>query len=146
MKNLLLVLPLVVLHLMFPRAALAAAQSNEEAARAAAEEWLALVDAGKYSESFGKLDPAFAKKVGKKKWVASITDLRERAGKFISRKVTSAEYTKELPGAPEGEYVVVQYESVFEKRKAATEKVILILGRDLYWRVAGYAGKRAEAR
>jgi hypothetical protein len=142
MTKLLLALA-VTLGLATPRLAFAAAQTNEEAARAVAEEWLALVDAGKYPESFQKLDPAFAKKVGKKKWIASITDLRGRAGKFTSRKFSSAEYTKELPGAPEGEYVVVEYESVFEKKPKATEKVILILGRDLYWRVAGYSGKGA---
>src|SRR5262245_51608748 len=87
---------------------LAAPQTNEEAARAAAEEWLAIVDAGKYPESWQKLDPAFAKKVGKKKWVSSITEIRSRAGKLASRKFSSADYSKELPGAPEGEYVVVE--------------------------------------
>lgn len=119
----------------------AAAPTNEEAARAVAEEWLALVDGGKFVESWQKLDPAFAKKVGKKKWTSSMTDIRGRVGKLMSRKFRSAEYSKELPGAPEGEYVVVQFDSALEKKPAATEKVILILGRDLNWRVAGYAVK-----
>ena len=124
-----------------PHCALAAAPTNEQAARAAAEEWLPLIDAGQYPESWQKLDPAFAKKVGKKKWASSMTEIRQRVGKLQSRKFNSAEYSKELPGAPEGEYVVVQFESQFEKKPAASEKVILILGRDLFWRVAGYAVK-----
>ena len=113
----------------------------QEAARAATEPWLALVDAGKSAESWQKLDPAFAKRVGKKKWAASISEIRGRTGKLVSRKFKSAEYTKELPGAPEGEYVVLEFETVFARKDAATEKVTLILGRDLNWRVAGYAVK-----
>ena len=121
--------------------AFAAAPTNEQAARTAAEEWLPLVDGGKYEESWQKLDPAFAKKVGKKKWMSSLTEIQRRDGKLGSRKFNSADYTKELPGAPEGEYVVVRFDCAFEKKPTATTKVILILGRDLNWRVAGYAVK-----
>jgi len=46
-----------------------------------------------------------------------MTEIRERAGKLVSRKLSSAEYTKELPGAPEGEYVVLQFDCAFEKRR-----------------------------
>ena len=113
----------------------------QEAAQAAAMPWLALVDAGKFAESWQKLDPTFAKRVGKKKWAASLAEIRGRSGKLISRKSKSAEYTKELPGAPEGEYVVLQFETAFAQKDTATEKVTLILGRDLNWRVAGYAVK-----
>lgn len=113
----------------------------QEAAQAAVEPWLALVDAGNFAESWQKLDPAFAKRVGKKKWVTSLAEIRGRAGKLVSRKLKSAESTKELPGAPEGEYVVLQFETVFAQKHASTEKVTLILGRDLNWRVAGYAVK-----
>jgi hypothetical protein len=120
---------------------LTAAPTPQEAGRTAADEWLVLVDAQKYVESWQKLDPAFAKKVGKKKWTSSMTEIRERAGKLTSRKFNSAEYSKELPGAPEGEYVIVEFDCTFEKKKTATERVTLILGRDLYWRVAGYAVK-----
>jgi len=141
MKKLFLPLCVVLGLVLLSPVLRAASPTNEEAARAAAEEWLALVDGGKFVESWQKLDPAFAKKVGKKKWTSSITEIRERAGKLASRKLLSAEYTKELPGAPEGEYVVVQFDCAFEKKKAATEKVILILGRDLSWRVAGYTVK-----
>ena len=119
----------------------AANPTNEEAARTAAEDWLALVDGDKFVESWQKLDPSFAKKVGRKKWTSSLTEIRARIGKLNSRKFASAEYTKELPGAPEGEYVVVQFDCGFEKRPAALEKVTLILGRDLSWRVAGYSVK-----
>ncbi len=141
MKTLLLTITAVLGLLLLPPIAIAAAPTNEEAARTAAEEWLALVDAGKHRESWEKLDLTFAKKVGKKKWTASMTEIRGRVGKLDSRKLNSAEYTKELPGAPEGEYVIVQFDCAFDKKKPAREKVTMILGRDLYWRVAGYSVK-----
>lgn len=141
MKNLLLRLALASCFCLAGLVAHAAAPTNEQAARAAAEEWLPLLDGGKYVESWQKLDPAFAKKVGKKKWASSMAEICGRAGKLSSRKFNSAEYTKELPGAPEGEYVVVRFDCAFEKKAAATEKVVLILGRDLNWRVAGYVVK-----
>ena len=141
MKKLFLLLAVATCVCLTPCTVLAAAPPPQDAGRTAAEEWLVLVDAQKYAESWQKLDPAFAKKVGKKKWTSSMTEIRERVGKLTSRQFNSAEYTKELPGAPEGEYVIVEFDCTFEKKKTATERVTLILGRDLYWRVAGYAVK-----
>jgi hypothetical protein len=47
---------------------------------------------------------------------------RTPLGKIISRTVKSAVYTTNLPGAPDGQYVVIQYESSFEHKKAAIGK------------------------
>jgi hypothetical protein len=140
-KSLAIALPLALALFALPSQAQTSAQSHEQAGRAAAEQWLAIVDAGKADESWEKLEPAFAKKVGRKKWASALAEIRNPLGKLTSRKVKSAEYTKELSGAPEGEYVVVQFASAFEHKKEATEKVTLFLGRDLLWRVAGYSVK-----
>jgi len=50
----------------------------------------------------------------------------------------SASYTKTLPGAPDGEYVVIQYDSSFEHKQSAVETVIPMLDKDGQWRVSGY--------
>lgn len=113
----------------------------EDAAQPPATEWLALVDAEKYLESWEAMSPGFKKEVSKRKWKSTIEKVRAPLGQFTSRKLKSAEYSKELPGAPEGEYVVLQYESAFARKPAATEKVTLILGQDLIWRVSSYAVK-----
>jgi hypothetical protein len=119
----------------------AASAPPEKAAQAPAEEWLALVDAGKYAESWEQMAPRFRKEVGKRKWRAEIEKIRQPLGKLTERKLKSAEYSKELPGAPEGEYVILRYDASFEHRRAAEEKVTLVLGQDLIWRVTGYAVK-----
>lgn len=43
-----------------------------------------------------------------------------------------------MPGAPDGEYVVVRYGSSFENKKEAGETAVMMKERDGSWRVAGY--------
>ena len=57
---------------------------------------------------------------------------------MLSRKILSAKYTKTLPGAPDGEYVVIQYESSFEHKQSAVETITAMLDKDGKWRVSGY--------
>ena len=59
-------------------------------------------------------------------------------GKVISREVESKQYTKTVPGAPDGEYVIIEFETSFENKKAAIETVIAMLDEDGSWRIAGY--------
>jgi hypothetical protein len=103
--------------------------------------WLGLVDTNKYDQSWDEMSPAFKKEVSKRKWKSTITEIRKPLGKVVSRKPKSAEYTKELPGAPEGEYVVARFDTAFETKSAAVETVTLVLGRDLIWRVSSYSVK-----
>jgi hypothetical protein len=51
------------------------------------------------------------------------------------KSVTSA---NTLPGAPDGEYVVFQFDTSFERKEAALETVTTIHEADGQWRVAGY--------
>ncbi len=43
-----------------------------------------------------------------------------------------------LPGAPDGEYVVISYETSFTNKKSAIETVTPMLDKDGKWRVSGY--------
>lgn len=110
----------------------------ESAAQTAAEKWLALVDAGKYAESWQAAAAHLKKVVNEKKWKQTMAPVRGPLGKVVSRKLKSAAYTKELPGAPEGEYVVVQFDTEFASKKAAVETVTPMKDKDGQWRVSGY--------
>lgn len=66
-------------------------------------------------------------------WLA-LTD----AGDLVSRKVKSARYAESFRGAPDGEYVVVQYETRFKNKKIAMETVTPLLEKDGSWKVSGY--------
>ncbi len=63
---------------------------------------------------------------------------RKPPGKLISRKVQTKIYETSLSGAPEGEYVVIQFETSFEKKKTAIETVTPMMDKDGNWRVPGY--------
>ena len=44
----------------------------------------------------------------------------------------------DIPNAPDGEYVVIQFDTVFENKKEAIEKITPMLDPNGKWRVAGY--------
>jgi hypothetical protein len=43
-----------------------------------------------------------------------------------------------LSGAPDGEYVVIEYETSFEKKRNGIETITPMKDADGEWRVAGY--------
>jgi predicted SnoaL-like aldol condensation-catalyzing enzyme len=59
-------------------------------------------------------------------------------GKVISRKLKTTSYQTTLPGAPDGQYVVIQFETSFQNKKSASEIVTPMVDKDGKWRVSGY--------
>jgi len=114
------------------------AAKPEVEAQTAAEQWLALVDAGKFGESWDSAAPYFKAAVSKDKWESSLVALRKPLGDLTSRKLKTAKYTKTLPGAPDGEYVVLQFDTSFSNKKSAVETVTPLLDKDGKWKVSGY--------
>lgn len=115
--------------------------SNPEAeadALAAAEAWLALVDSGQYAESWDEAAQYFKGAVPKEKWLQTMNAARTPFGKNISRKLKSKRYKTSLPGAPDGEYVVIKFKASFENKKSAIETITPMLDKDGTWRVSGY--------
>ncbi len=104
----------------------------------AAESWLALVDAGEYGQSWEEAAVFFKSAVPKEDWERSLEAFRTPLGAVVSRSVTSATYATSLPGAPDGEYVVIQFETSFANKKAAVETVTPMKDPDGAWRVSGY--------
>ena len=115
-----------------------AAQKTEDLAVKAAGEWLALVDQGKYAESWDGAAQFFKGAVTAQQWKASVSGVRKPFGKLVSRSIRSKNYTTSLPGAPDGEYVVIQYDTSFENKKTAVETVTPMRDKDGKWRVSGY--------
>jgi hypothetical protein len=129
---------LIAFLLWSPSASTKSPQKPEELAQQSAEGWLGLVDSGKYAESWDETAVAFKNAVTKEQWQQALKSTRAPLGKLQSRKLKSATYTKTLPGAPAGEYVVIQFDSSFENKKPAVETVTPMLDKDGKWRVSGY--------
>ncbi len=115
-----------------------AADKPEETAQKSAEQWLALVDAGKYAESWKTAAAYFQTAVSQDQWEHVIVAVRKPLGDLVSRKLKSAQYTKSLPGVPDGEYVVLQFDTSFANKKEAVETVTPMLDKDGKWKVSGY--------
>ena len=119
-------------------AASAPADTREQAASAAGEKWLVLVDGGHYGESWDGASSAFKRAVSKEQWKGLLKANRRPLGDLKSRTQKSATYTTSLPGAPDGEYVVLVFDSSFANKKAAIETLTMSLDKNGEWRSAGY--------
>ena len=128
---------LLVSMLAFSQA-VQADRSAEEAAVAASQAWLALVDEGNYSGSWEEAAEYFRAAVTVEQWQRSLRAFREPLRGVLSRKLKFKQYTNTLPGAPDGEYVVIQYETSFENKESAIETITPMLDKDGKWRVSGY--------
>jgi hypothetical protein len=117
---------------------LRADQVKEAAAGKAAEAWLKLLDQGEYGKTWEEAGTYFKGRVAREQWVRQISSVREPLGAVKSRKHAGATYTKQLPGAPDGEYVVIQCQTSFEHKQSAVETVTPTLDKDGQWRIVGY--------
>ena len=105
---------------------------------AEASAWLAQADEGRYGECWERAAALLRERVTRADWEKLAASLRESMGPALARKMRSASVVRILPNAPEGEYVVIQYDTVFANRALATELVTPMREPDGRWRVAGY--------
>lgn len=129
---------LLVTLLLCASAAAQPQQKPEQLAQQSSDAWLALVDSGKYADSWDEAAQLFKAAVTKERWQSALGAVRTPQGKVLSRKLKSATFSKTLPGAPDGEYVVIQYDTSFEHKQSAVETVTPMLDKDGKWRVSGY--------
>jgi hypothetical protein len=110
----------------------------EQKAADAAEPWLALVDRGEYSQAWETAAGFLKDQAERREFIKVVGDKRKPLGKLISRRLESKQYATSLPGAPDGQYVVLQYKTSFANKKSAMETVVPMLDTDRKWRVSGY--------
>ena len=103
-----------------------------------AQVWLALIDAGNYAESWKESSQLARSLVTEDAWDSSLSGVREPLGTLVSRKLISAQSLTEMPGAPDGHYVVMQFDTSFANKKSAVETVTFMLEKDGQWKSCGY--------
>jgi len=116
----------------------AQADEKTEAAVTAAKEWLALVDAKEYKKSWQEAARFFKDKVTEANWDKMVSSVRKPVGEVNSRELVSAKFTATLPGAPEGEYVVIQFKTNFVDKPDSVETITPMKDDKGTWRVSGY--------
>ena len=112
---------------------------NEKVEQAApvAEKFLEMLDQGQYAESWQSSAQLMQGKIEQNVWVEQLTKARTLSGDVVSRERKGASYSTEAQDSPDGEYIMLTYESSFQKASEVTEYVTLALeeGR---WKIAGY--------
>lgn len=107
---------------------------SEEAVR-----WIRFIDAVQYAVAFEEMAPSVQAMLKLEDWILGLGKVRTPLGALEQRKIKTAFFTTELPNAPSGEYVVVQFRSQFAQRdKAVLETVTLMRGEHTAWVVSGY--------
>jgi hypothetical protein len=110
-----LVLSVFLLLAFLPQVTVIYAQPKpEDLAQKSAEAWLNLCDAGKYAESWNQASQFFKSKVTKDQWIEMLQTTRTPLGTLSSRKFNAAKYKKNPPNAPEGEYIILTFDTGFE--------------------------------
>jgi hypothetical protein len=104
---------------------------------AAAQKWLALSDAGNFSENWRQASGLFRQAVTEATWNDQMNTFRKPLGDLISRQLISSQAATEMPGAPDGHYVVMQFQTSFAEKKSAVETVTFML-EDGQWKSGGY--------
>jgi hypothetical protein len=127
-----------------PDAPTAEQSEKAEAAKQAAEDWLVYVDESEYTKSYEEASEMLQEQVTSERWAQGLLGVESQAGALNERTLQGARYTTQLPNAPEGEYVVVQYVSDFAKTQA--QEVVLMMRENDAWKVAGYFVRPAQAQ
>ncbi len=110
----------------------------EREAADAARSWLRLVDDGRQRASWTSAAPLLRREVGPAEWDAALRAARAPLGRCFWRKLQSCAAVEGPTGDLRGPYVVIRFESVFERGSRAIETVTAMRGPDGGWRVAAY--------
>lgn len=102
-----------------------------------AREWLALADKQDGAGTWTQAGPKFQAAMTQEQWTRALKDARGPFGAALQRAVLKSEFGKSIPGQPDGEYMLLQFRTSFEKKESARETVTLERV-DGKWRVIGY--------
>jgi len=109
-----------------------------ESAEESALSWLTLTDHSEFESSWNSASPFFQEAISESDWVRSVNAARSSFGGLKSRKIIASTFSKTLPRAPNGTYVIFQFDTAFENKASAIETVAMMRDGDDVWRVAGY--------
>jgi hypothetical protein len=97
-----------------------------------------MVDKGEYADSYDEAASIFKLAIIKEDWVRKVRAARGPLGNVVARTLKHTQYTTSLPGAPDGECVVIMYDTSFKNKKSAVETIVPTLDKDGQWRVSGF--------
>jgi len=127
-----------ILGLFLNLGILFAQEAAEKPIVAATQMWLHEIDSGNYAASWQQASTYFQGAVTERNWMDALNGARRPLGNLVARKVAKTHSATSLPGAPDGNYLVMQFNTSFANKKSAVETVTFMRERDGNWRAAGY--------
>lgn len=113
-------------------------EKNVELSEMVTNNWLDMLDKGRYEDSWDKGSLMFRNTISKKEWKKAMDDMRKPLGSVLSRSVLDIRTSKDPKGLPAGDYMVFFYKTAFANKKEAHELVTLVQESDRQWRVLTY--------
>ncbi|MBI2689019.1 MAG: DUF4019 domain-containing protein [Acidobacteria bacterium] len=111
---------------------------GEDAARKSGEKWLALLDQAKYKDAWKQASQHQRPQISADEWESQIRAMRTAAGALQQRGYQSAKPSKTLAGAPDGDYLILEYATTFANKPKAVE-VVVMSKEPGGWKAAGYS-------
>lgn len=124
-----------------------AAQSNQprdEMAVTASRDWLALVDAGQFGDSYDQAGELY-RSAPRDQWANGLGNMRKPLGDVSQRNLKSVVVTKDLPNAPAGKYVIATFDTAFQQQPKPMWEIVTSFLYPGGWKVVGYQVKPQEA-
>ena len=121
-----------------PTSGATSVDTDNKAAVAAAQKWLTGIDNNHYGESWTDAADAFHDAITQDKWVAALESVRKPLGSLVSRQFKSAQLVTNPPGAPDGQYVVIQFDTTFANKESGVETVTMGPLQNGQWKASGY--------
>lgn len=136
MKQKLIVI--LVMLASFSYGSVVQAEFFSSAALLQAEAFVAVIDKGDYLSAYASGLPFIRFQARQDEWIADQEMAVEFLGKVIDRQLMTVRSRDSYPGLPDGNYLVVSYESRTEHKVKAIE-VLLLSQQNQGWQVCRYS-------
>lgn len=103
-----------------------------------AKDYVETLDKGDYAKSWSMGDPLFQRTISQNEWASALDLSRKRLGKMKSRTLKDQRPAWDPQGLPKGPYMVVEYNTSFEKAPQSGELLTLRRDSNGNWRVLTY--------
>ncbi len=103
-----------------------------------AKKYVETIDAGKYAESWQMGDAIFQRTASSNEWSLALSASRGRLGAVKLRTLKDEKPAWNPAGLPPGAYMVVEYNTAFDRAPNSGELLTLRQGEDGKWRVLTY--------
>lgn len=113
------------------------ALADKDEAVEAASSWLGIIDADNFAESWDETASLFKRLLSRDQWVSMLDGVRTPLGALVGRELESTTAETTLPGAPDGNYWIIVFNTRFANKASAVETLVMI-DEEGKWLPVGY--------